>query len=119
MILLVEDEAIARCAFAQALRSEGHEVMEAADGNEALTLLEKSHFDLVITDMVMPKPNGLTLITKIRAKWPGTPILLMSAYVSENAGKTILAGEAEFLHKPIEPATLITTVQRLLSLRSS
>jgi CheY-like chemotaxis protein len=79
MILLVEDEALARRAFAQILRFEGHEVMEAADGVEALILLEKYHFDLVITDLVMPNINGLSLIARIQVKWPKTAILLTSA----------------------------------------
>jgi CheY-like chemotaxis protein len=115
MILLVEDDIITRKAFAQALRSHGHEVREAADGNEALALLEQSHFDVVITDMVMPNLNGLGLIAQIRADWPRTPILLMSGYVSQYAGQTIMSGEAEFLRKPIDSPVLIATVQRLLA----
>ena len=58
MILLVEDEAPARYAFARILRNRGHVVMEAADGLEALDVLEKYHFNLVITDLVMPNLNG-------------------------------------------------------------
>jgi len=66
MILLIEDEAITRNAFADALRREGHQVIESADGNQALSLLDKSHVDLVITDLVMPRLNGCELIAQIR-----------------------------------------------------
>ena len=60
MILLVEDEAITRSAFADALRMEGEEVIQAADGIQALSLLDKSHVDLVITDLVIPNSTAST-----------------------------------------------------------
>ena len=110
----VEDEALARRAFAQILRFEGHEVMEAADGVEALILLEKYPFDLVITDLVMPNINGLSLIARIQVKWPKTAILLTSAYLTPQAAQIVLEGKPEFIHKPIDPPLLIATVQRLL-----
>jgi CheY-like chemotaxis protein len=115
MILLVEDEAPARHAFAQILRTQGHVVMEAADGLEALDLLEKYHFSLVITDLVMPNLNGFHLVARIRGTWPDTPILIMSAYFSEAAGQVLLEGKSEFIPKPIDSTTLIATVQRLLA----
>jgi CheY-like chemotaxis protein len=114
MILLVEDEAPARYAFAQILRNQGYMVMEAADGLEALDRLEKYHFNLVITDLVMPNLNGFHLVARIRVSWPDTPILIMSAYFSEAAGQVLLEGKSEFIHKPIDSAALIATVQRLL-----
>ena len=48
--------------------------MEAADGLEALDVLEKYHFNLVITDLVMPNLNGFHLVARIRGKWPDTPL---------------------------------------------
>jgi CheY-like chemotaxis protein len=115
VILFVEDHTVSREAFAKILRTHAHEVMEAADGNEALELLDKHHFDLVITDMVLPNLNGLTLIDRIRIKWPHMSILLLSAYLSQHAGKTLLVGEAEFLQKPVDASVLIATVERLLA----
>jgi DNA-binding NtrC family response regulator len=114
MILLVEDEAVTRLAFGQLLRAHGHEVMEAGDGAQALALLNKLRFDLVITDLVVPNLNGLNLASFIRARWPKMPIILISGYLSENAGKIILEGLADFLQKPIRPSALVATVQRLL-----
>ncbi|TMA83340.1 MAG: response regulator [Deltaproteobacteria bacterium] len=114
MILLVEDEAPARYAFARILRNQGHVVMEAADGLEALDVLEKYHFNLVITDLVMPNLNGFHLVARIRGKWPDTPILIMSAYFSEAAGQVLLEGKSEFIQKPIDSSVLLATVQRLL-----
>jgi two-component system OmpR family response regulator len=114
VILLVENEVIARYAFADALRREGHQVIEAEDGAQALSLFEKSHFDLVITDLIMPRINGFELIAQIRRKSPQMPILLISAYLSEEGGRIISDGSAEFLHKPVDSADLIAAVQRLL-----
>ena len=113
MILLVEDEAITRSAFADALRMEGEEVIQAADGIQALSLLDKSHVDLVITDLVMPKLTGFDLVGQIRSKWPHIPILIISAHISQDAER-ISDGNAEFMYKPIDPPDLIATVQRLL-----
>ncbi len=114
MILLVEDDSASRYALAQILRNKGYEVIEATDGNEAFRLFEKSHLDLVITDLRMPNQNGLVLIARIRVKWPNMPILLMSVFLSEAAGKLVAEGLAEFIHKPIEPEDLIATVQRCM-----
>jgi DNA-binding NtrC family response regulator len=114
MILIVEDDAIVRNSLALLLRTHGHEVMEARDGTEAVTLLNNRDFGLVITDLVMPKTNGFHLVDQIRSKWPQTPILLISGYVSQDAGKIILGDVAEFMHKPIDSPALIATVQRLL-----
>jgi len=113
-ILLVEDEAITRNAFADALRREGQEVIEAADGVQALSLLDKWDVDLVITDLVIPRLNGFLLVAQIRATRPRMPVLLISGYLSQDAGRIISSGSAEFLHKPIDPPDLIATVQRLL-----
>ena len=65
MILLVEDEAITRNALADTLKSEGHKVIQAADGNKALALLQKSRFDLVITDLLIPNQSGFVLVATV------------------------------------------------------
>jgi CheY-like chemotaxis protein len=124
MILLVEDEPASRYALAHTLRNHGYDVREAADGNEALgliqeLLLQKSSIDLVITDLRMPNENGLVLAAHVHVKWPQVPMLLMSGYLSERAGKLVSEGFAEFIHKPIDPSALIAAVQRLLQGRAS
>jgi CheY-like chemotaxis protein len=113
MLLLVEDEAPARYAFARILRNHGHEVMEAADGQEALTLLEQHNFDLVITDVAMPKVTGFALAAQMRVKWPDIPILLLTAYLSPDASRALLRGNVEFLPKPVDHNELIARVERL------
>ena len=113
MILLVEDEAISRYGFAQVLRTNGHEVMEAADGQEALELLKQYDVDLVITDLAMPKVTGFGLVAQMRVKWPNIPILLLTAYLSPNSSRALLRGNVEFIPKPVDSDELIARVERL------
>jgi DNA-binding NtrC family response regulator len=114
MILLVEDEAITRTALADTLRREGHEVIEAADGNKALALLQESHFDLIITDVILPKQSGFVLVARIRVTWPHMPILLISGQLSREVGKNVSTGFTQFIQKPVDPVELVVTVKRLL-----
>jgi DNA-binding NtrC family response regulator len=115
VILLVEDDSIIRHDLASILRKAGYDVTEAAGGNEALVLLNKLRFDLVITDLKIPDQSGLVLLAHIRVKWPQMPLIMMSGYLSEAAGKVVSDGFSEFLPKPIDPSTLIATVRRLLT----
>jgi DNA-binding NtrC family response regulator len=114
MILLVEDDAITRTHFADTLRGYGYEVMEAGDGVQALSILARHHCELVITDMVLPKLNGLTLISRIQAKSPHTPVIMVSGYLSQEAGNTIFDGKVDCLEKPVRPSALIALVQRIV-----
>jgi CheY-like chemotaxis protein len=115
MILLVEDDAPNRRAVTLALKTAGHEVMNASDGTEALKLLSIHDFDLVITDLLMPNLNGLNLINTIHLKWPHMPIILMSGYLAKDLGKAIIDGMSAYLQKPFTPTALIMAVERVLS----
>jgi DNA-binding NtrC family response regulator len=115
MILLVEDDRPSSRAVTLALKTAGHEVMNASDGVEAIELLSKHHFELVITDLLMPKLNGQNLFNTIRLKWPHMPIILMSGYLSKDLGNAITDGMSAFLQKPFIPTALLMTVERVLA----
>ncbi len=114
MILLIEDDAISRASFAETLRGWGYEVLEAGDGFEALALVTKhrTDIDLVVSDMVLPGMNGLTLVENIVLLLPKVPIIMVSAYLSKASGAAILGREVEFLEKPIRASALVDAVQR-------
>ena len=112
-ILLVDDDIETRRNICGALLGEAYEVTETGDGDRAVELL-KGRFDLVITDFVHPGIDGLKLVEYIRARWPETPIILMTAYLSPNAAKTLLHGMAEFIAKPLQLDALVQTVRRLM-----
>jgi CheY-like chemotaxis protein len=100
-ILLVEDENVARCNVAQFLRDEGYEVFEAGNGATALELLTIQTFDLLVMDFVLPDVDGFKLIETVRTNWPNTPLLLMTGYVTDEAGKQFESMLAEVISKPV------------------
>jgi CheY-like chemotaxis protein len=112
-ILLVEDESITRKIISELLRNEGYDVDEAADGCEAVKLLDKQHFDLVITDFSMPRLDGIRLAERIHRTTPETPVIFATGYISVESAKALLAGIAEVISKPIDPETLLSTIKRL------
>jgi DNA-binding NtrC family response regulator len=114
MILVVEDNPNARQLFGRMLRSAGYEVIESEDGEEALHLLDEHPLKLVITDLAMPKMTGFGLINQIRAKHPRLPIILVTGYLSPVAAEKILDDHIEFIPKPIDRNSLLSTVDRLL-----
>lgn len=113
MILLVDDNNVSREAFANLLRLHGHEVMEAAAASDGLDILGSIHVDLVITDFVMPDISGFQLIGQVRQKWPRTPILLISGYLSPEVGEIVSDG-VEFIPKPVELSVLLEAIERLV-----
>ena len=112
MILFVEDDDAARYSFARLMRLAGHEVMEARNGDEALALLAQHDFNLVITDLAMPKVTGFGLLAEMRLKWPEIPVILVTAYLSPEAAKTVLQENVIFLPKPLDPRELMAAVER-------
>ena len=109
MILLVDDEEGYRELIARLLTKAGYEVLQAADGLEALSLLEESKVDLVISDILMPALNGYALVARLRAKWPAMPVILTTGFLP--AAKTMMNCLVDFMPKPINAETLIDMIQ--------
>jgi CheY-like chemotaxis protein len=116
-ILIVEDEVIIRKNFSHVLRAEGYDVEEARSGIEALDLLQHQQFDLVISDWLMPQVGGLEVATRVRARSPQTPIILLTAYPLSEADTAALPGLIEILLKPVDLDVLVSTVRRLVATR--
>jgi len=113
-ILIVEDDLLNRDLICKVLRKEGHQVVEACDGAIALEILQVLPFDLVITDFVMPKLNGIEFVEHLHSLQPRIPIIFITGFLSVISGKTILDDVAEVLAKPFELDVLRSTVHRLL-----
>jgi CheY-like chemotaxis protein len=113
-ILVVEDDRLNRQLISKVLRREGYQVVEACDGEHALEILQMLPFDLVITDFMMPKLNGLKLVEQLHAFQPRLPIIFTTGYLSVISGEKILDEVAEVLPKPFEIDVLRSTVQRVL-----
>lgn len=116
-ILAVDDSASMRQMVTFALKSAGHEVVEACDGEQALSLAKTRKVNLVITDVNMPKMDGITLIRELRtlSDYKFTPILMLtteSAPEKKQQGKE--AGATGWLVKPFNPDQLIATINKVL-----
>jgi DNA-binding response OmpR family regulator len=117
LILLVEDDELVRTAALRALRKRGHRVLEAVDGEAALSVLarEKDPVDLVITDLVMPRLGGRELGERLRAMGSEAAILYMSGYTGDAVTQRAMVDEgAEFLEKPFTPDGLLQRVDEIL-----
>lgn len=114
VILVVEDEPGIREALALLLGLEGFEVMAAPDAIHALEILEKNDCDLIITDLMMPRMDGLTFLARVREqdRFRATPTILISA-VHRIATPTAPLADA-FIGKPFEASKLLQTIGRLL-----
>ena len=81
-ILLVDDEQAVLELLAFPLRRDGHEVVQASDGRQALTRLEREQFDLVVLDVMMPPPDGLEVCRQIRRD-SSVPVIMLTARAQE------------------------------------
>lgn len=118
-ILLVDDEPSIRLSVGDALVDAGHRVTRAVDGAEALALCEEFSFDLVVTDISMPRVDGLTLFRKLRDISPTTDVILMTAYGRVDAAVMALKqGAEDYLTKPFAVEELLVRVQRIAERRA-
>ncbi len=120
-ILIVDDSATMRALVRQALEADGHAVVEAIHGKAALAELATTAVELVVTDVLMPEMDGLTLVQTIRtdARLRNLPILILSTEATttvKERGRA--AGANGWLVKPFHPDTLRQTVRRVLSERA-
>ena len=111
MILLVDDEENYRELIAKVLTKAEYTVLQAADGMGALSLLERSNVDLVISDILMPVLNGYALVARLREKWPDMPVILTTGFLSPDAAKSMMKGSVDFIPKPINAETLLDMVR--------
>lgn len=110
-VLVVDDEIEVRRFVKNVLERAGLRVLEAEDGLDAVRVLDILKPDLLLTDIVMPRMDGVALAKKVMNELPDVPVLLMSGYISE-PGQVMKARAV--LRKPFAPAALVETVIRQL-----
>jgi len=115
-ILLVEDEPAVRRLVSQMLQLTGYTVLEAANGPEALGLMDDvGHaVDLLLTDVVMPSMNGGTLAQRLSRRHPKMRVLFTSGYIDDVVVQEVVAMGAQFLPKPFTPNALTQKVREVL-----
>jgi two-component system cell cycle sensor histidine kinase/response regulator CckA len=117
VIILAEDDDDVRALNARTLRGAGYNVHVAKDGDEAVSLAAKSgmQFDLLITDVVMPKRNGWEVADTVRAQRPDARVLVVSGFAPSTLAPLRLPERGyPFLLKPFTPSTLLSRVRQLL-----
>jgi DNA-binding response OmpR family regulator len=116
-ILIAEDEEVLRMLIVDSLEEVDYQVIEAADGVEALRLFEETEFDLLILDYMMPHCTGIEVIEKVRngSTRNETKILMLSAKNQQHEKEMILTiGANDFMAKPFSPIKLVEKVKAML-----
>ncbi len=117
-ICVVDDEYKVRALLRMLLTSQGHEVLEAGDGAEALDILSRDMVDLVITDIRMDGMDGLNLLQQVKERDLGCPVIFITAYASvESAVEALRLGAADYVVKPYEEQDILLAVERALGVR--
>ncbi len=122
-ILIIDDEPQILSLLKKMLEREGFNVIVASDGKEGMKLFEKIPADLVITDIIMPKKEGIEIIMEFKKSNPNIPIIAMSgggrntpdAYL----GAAKLLGAYEIFEKPIKKEELLNAVNKALKLQAT
>ena len=116
-ILIVDDEINYPLILSAVLQDEGYETLTANSGEEALEILENSDVDLVLTDMKMPKMDGITLLEKIKEKDPQVPVMMMTAHGTvEKAVEAMQKGAYNYILKPFDNERLSLYVNKAVAM---
>ncbi len=114
-ILIVDDEPSVSHSLALSLMVAGYQAEEAGSGEEAIRLIEKEIFDLVICDLRMEKMSGLEVLRQIKQCSPDTEVLLMTAFAAvETAVQAMKEGAYDYISKPFQHDELLLTVRKAL-----
>ena len=115
-LLIVEDDPEMRDLLRKVLEKDGYQVSVAADGHEAIPLLSRGHFNLVVTDMLMPHDGGLELLEFIRKTQPMLPVIIITAFGDwQSYSRALELGAVAFISKPLKMAELASAIQAALA----
>ena len=118
-VLLVEDFEDSRTGLSKLLESEGFEVLQAADGAEAIEVALDSRPDIILMDLTLPVIDGVTATKKIKETdyMSRVPVIALTAHDPEDVGRLVSsAGCADFVTKPVNFSTLVALISKYLSL---
>jgi CheY-like chemotaxis protein len=115
-VLLAGDADLVRQHVRQILKANGYQVLEAADGREALALGESTpEIDVLVTDLMMPSLSGVDLARQLRQRRPGLPVVFVSGYAEDGLVARGLEHGALLVKKPFTPRELLLALRRALS----
>lgn len=111
-ILVVDDKESVTIILKQMLEQGGYEVEVATNGEEALEIMKKGRFDMLITDINMPVMNGVELLNKTRELFPKMPVIFITAYGKDKIIiDAVKVGLSDFIEKPFRMEDILKTVK--------
>jgi len=117
-VLIVDDEPNLRKILSAQLTRDGYDVLTAEDGEQGLALLGEHHIDLVITDLKMPKVDGMTLLKRALVEEPDLPVVLITAHGTiDTAVEALKSGAFDFVTKPFDKDEVRQIVAKALKTR--
>lgn len=115
-ILIVDDAEFLRMRISKMLTSDGHEVLEAENGLEAVEVYKKEKPDIVLMDVTMPEMDGLTALKEIKTFDPQAKVIMLTALGQESVVlEAIKTGAKDFVVKPFERERVINAINKLTS----
>ena len=116
-ILIIDDDANTLASLSRAFRLSGHEATVCDNAARALELARDGHFDLILSDVVMPGKDGIALLEEMKNSGVASPVVMMSGQATiEMAVRATRLGAADFLEKPISTEKLLLTIENALKL---
>src|SRR6202171_4375551 len=116
-LLLVDDDANTLASLARAFRLAGHEAVVCDNADRALELARTQRFDMIVSDVVMPGKDGLTLLGELKSAGIQTPVVMVSGQANiEMAVRATRLGAVDFLEKPLSTEKLLVTVENTVKL---
>ena len=114
-ILIVDDDAFVRTLLRDMLAAQGHSLLEAENGQQALDL-DGPPPRVILLDLLMPQMSGMEALALIRDRWPATPVLVISSMDSDRLVQEALdAGASGYITKPFHPMEIASAVERVLT----
>ena len=118
-ILLVEDEKMTRVALSDTLTRDGHHVTACADGEAGLEAIASQDFDVVLTDLRLPRADGLELLRAVQDRGGHSKVIIMTAFAStESAVQALRLGAYDYVTKPFQPDEILTMLGHISQLES-
>lgn len=114
-ILVADDEETVRLAYGRSLAESDWHVETAPDGNQALRLMEQGPADVVLLDLRMPGMDGITVLKKIKQRWPDSEVVIITGYPTlESAKEAVALGAHDYLAKPVGAEDVINAASGAL-----
>jgi DNA-binding NtrC family response regulator len=115
-VLIIDDDEVVRLSHLRSLQSAARELEAVGDGEDALRLMERQRFDVVLLDLRMPGMDGMQVLRAIKQNWPESEVVVITGYPTiETAKEAVRLGAYDYLAKPIGPVEVVNATDGALT----